>query len=519
MTGANKNRIRLYKLFAILLVMFAWGKVFANVTLPAIFSDHMVLQQKSQVEFWGWADPGEAISINESWSNATTKINADASGKWKAILKTPSNGGPYTIKIMGKNQIEIKDVLVGEVWVCSGQSNMVSSLKGADNAAAEIAKANFSSIRYFSVKRQYGPQPFDDAPGSVWEKISPQNAGSYSAVAYYFAKKIHQALQVPVGIIYSAWGGTPAEAWTPNDVLQKDTSLSVYITRWKYIRENAGKDSTAYHLAVNEWEKNKKADTTAKIKKPAEPQTFYYFKRPWREPGVLFNGMINPVIPYTIKGVLWYQGESNVGYADEYEHLFGTLIQSWRNRWKVNNTATSLPFYFVQIAPFGYSNMDAAARLRQGQYNITQKLKNTGMAVTVDLGNMKNIHFTHKKEVGDRLALIALAKNYGFKNIVYTGPVVTKAQNINGKVHITFNQRLITTNNKEPGGFEIGYKIPGNDSLQFVKGISTINGNEIIVWNDIVKKPLVVRYAWLEIGEANLINKNRLPAPPFEKKL
>jgi sialate O-acetylesterase len=163
--------------------------------------------------------------------------------------------------------------------------------------------------------------------------------------------------------------------------------------------------------------------------------------------------------------------------------------------------------------------MDAAARLRQGQYHITQKLKNTGMAVTVDLGNMKNIHFTHKKEVGDRLALIALAKNYGFKNIVYTGPVVTKAQNINGKVHITFNQRLITTNNKEPGGFEIGYKIPGNDSLQFVKGISTINGNEIIVWNDIVKKPLVVRYAWLEIGEANLINKNRLPAPPFEKKL
>lgn len=518
---ANRNSCRniLSALVITSLAILVSLKSFANIALPAVFSDHMILQQKSKVQFWGWGDPGEAVIVKTSWSNSTNTATTDASGKWSLAIQTPSAGGPYNIKVKGKNELQVNDVLIGEVWVCSGQSNMVFSLKSSDRAAAEIARANFPAIRYFSVQRQYGPELFKDAPGSVWEKTSPQTAPAYSAVAYYFAKKIHQTLKVPVGIIYAAWGGTPAEAWTPNDVFQNDSLLSAYIERWKYIQENAGSDSTAYHVALDQFEKNKMSADSTHIKKPEEPQTFYYYKRPWREPGVLFNGMINPVIPYTIKGFLWYQGESNVGYAGEYEYLFSKMIESWRKQWNVNNSSRVLPFYFVQIAPFGYSNLDAAARLRQGQYNVASEINRTGMAVTVDLGDMKNIHFTHKKEVGDRLALIALAKDYGFNNIIYKGPECIKVVNVKGKLHLTFNQRLSTYNNKPAAGFEVGYKKQDSDSIYFAKAKSTINGNEAIVWNEDITNPLLVRYAWINIGEANIINKKKLPAPPFERKL
>lgn len=496
----------------VLTVLFAFITVsvncFANVALPAVFSDHMVLQQKSTAQFWGWADPGETVSISVDWSAKSNAVTTNDSGKWMLTLQTPAAGGPYTIRINGKNKLEIKDVLIGEVWVCSGQSNMVFSLKSSYEAGAEIEKANYPSIRYFSVERQYGPHPFEDAPGSVWKKTTSQTAPSFSAVAYFFAKKIHETLHVPVGIIYAAWGGTPAEAWTPSTVIKNDDSLSLYIDRWKYIQENVGKDSAEYHIKLKQWEQN----NNSSVKKPGEPQTFYYYKRPWREPGVLFNGMISPVIPYAIKGVLWYQGESNVGYADEYEYLFTKMIESWRKQWHKN-----LPFYFVQLAAYGYDRMDAAARVRQAQYNVAKKLANTGMAVTVDVGNMNDIHYTHKKEVGGRLAFIALAKNYGYKNIIYQGPECTSVIKKGKKLELTFDQSLFTDDKKKVAGFEIGYY--QNDSLIFLKATSSIYDNKIYVWNENIKDPIVIRYAWLDIGEANIVNKEGLPAPPFQKKL
>lgn len=267
--------------------MFVSTDSFSLVKLPAIFSDHMVLQQKTKVQFWGWADPGEMVSVNPGWSERAIGAKTDASGKWEVSIRTPSAGGPYTINIKGNNSIKLEDVLVGEVWVCSGQSNMVFSLKSSDKAAAEIALANLPSIRYFSVKRQYGNHLFNDSPGSVWEKTSPETAASFSAVAYYFAKKIHQDVNVPVGIVYAAWGGTPAEAWTPETALQNDSRLSLYLDRWKEIQQKVGKDSVAYHLALEEWKKDKLSSGGTTYKKPKEPKTLYYFKRPWRKPGVL----------------------------------------------------------------------------------------------------------------------------------------------------------------------------------------------------------------------------------------
>ncbi len=512
----NKRYKPILLLQVFLMLSFS-EQAFATIRLPAIFSDHMVLQQKSKVMVWGWAKPAEKVSVHNSWSNKTVSTITGIDGQWKIWITTPAAGGPYTLNFKGENSIELKDVLLGEVWLCSGQSNMVFSLKSSDNAAQEIQKANYPTIRYCSVSRQYGSKPFDDAPGSVWEKTSPQTAGSFSAVAYYFAKKLQDTLKVPVGIVYAAWGGTPAEAWTPNELLHHDKSLSIYIDRWKKIQQDAGKDSVAYKNAMQQWEQKSNDSSKGKVtlKKPVEPQSVYYFKRPWREPGVLFNGMINPVIPYKMKGVLWYQGESNVSYADEYEYLFSKMIESWRNKWKTTEDQTELPFYFVQIAPFGYSDLDAAARLREAQQSVVKNMKQAGMAVTVDVGNMKDIHYTHKKEVGDRLALIALSKDYGFKKVVYTGPKCNRVLMEGSKAVVVFDQSLKSINGNKAGGFEIGYKAPGNDSLTFVKAETSIEGNKVVVWTDKANKPEMVRYAWLLIDEANLLNKTGLPAHPF----
>lgn len=501
------------------------GSVMAHVRLPAVFSDHMVLQQRAQTAFWGWADPGERIIISSGWTATSVTTQADASGKWSVKVPTPAAGGPFTIHI---NDLELKDILVGEVWLCSGQSNMVFSLKGAVNAKEEIPQADYPDIRYFSVTRQYAGHTFDDSPGATWISASPKTAPSFSAVAYFFAKKLHAQLHVPIGIIYSAWGGTPAEAWTEPAVMQKDTILTRYFTRWKYIQDNVGRDSVAWHEALDKWQQAHPGTETSDTKtddqfaapagdskKPAEPQTHYYYVRPWREPGVLFNGMINPIIPFTIKGVLWYQGESNVSYADEYLRLMTAMIDSWRARWGAN-----FPFYVVQISAYGYASLDAAARLREAEYEISKKVPNTGTAVTADLGNMKDIHYTRKKEVGDRLALIALARDYGQKKQVYKSPEFKKATASNGKITVEFEP---STAGLEPGtatpgtvkGFELGYRAPTGDSLLYQPANAKIDGNKVIVWNDAIKDPIAVRYAWLLVGEANLFNTEGLPAFPF----
>jgi sialate O-acetylesterase len=507
-----------YKFFyrTILFCLLLPAKAFAFVKLPAIFSNGMVLQQKSKVVVWGWADAGEEITVTASWASVSpVKIKTGATGKWELLVPTPAAGGPYAIQVKGKNAIELKEVFIGEVWVCSGQSNMVFSLKASENAKEEIQKADYPDIRFFNVSRQYGPEPFDDAPGSVWEKTSVQNAGSFSAVAYYFAKKIHQQLNVPVGIVYTAWGGTPAEAWTPKNIFQNDNFLSIYNKRWKDMFVTVGRDSTAYHLALAAWEKSRKSGDSTKQKRPEEPATLISYNRPWREPSVLFNGMINPVIPYTIKGVLWYQGESNVSYANEYFRLFSDMIKGWREEWK----DPDLPFYFVQIAPFHYSKMEAAAQLREAQYAVAKTIPHTGIVVTIDLGEMNDQHFIRKKEVGDRLALIALSKDYGFKNLNDKGPEPQKIYIKNGEGVIEFGPSSIPlkAGSDTLKGFEIGYHSAQGEVI-YKKAKARIENNKVIVWDEAIKEPIEIRYAWLLAGEANLFSGDGLPAFPFRMK-
>lgn len=493
-------------------------QVTATVRLPAIFSDHMVLQQKSKVAIWGWGKPGEQVTVSGSWRDKVVSTITGNDGKWMLFVETPAAGGPYTMTVAGDDKIELSDVLIGEVWIASGQSNMATTLKPSYKGEEEVAKADRPNIRHFSVKRQYGLHDFDDAPGTSWVRITPSTAGSFSAVAYYFAKNLQDSLKVPVGIIYNAWGGTPAEAWTPHDLLLHDEKLSVYIDRWKQVLGDAGKDSVTYNKALLEWER-KSADTTKKqaLKKPSEPQSVYYFKRPWREPGVLFNGMLQPVIPYNIKGVIWYQGESNVSYASEYEYLLTRMINSWRNAWKAKSGANDFSFYIVQLAANDYNDLDAAARLREAQENVSQKVKKTGIAITMDLGEMNDIHYSHKKEAGERLAWLALAKDYHNKTVVYAGPRCTKVKADGNKAIAIFDQPLQTIENAQPDGFEIGYKTTGSDSLRFIKAEVRIEGDKVILWNDKVAEPLVVRYAWLLPDEANLMNSKGLPAHPFRK--
>lgn len=496
------------------LLFYACGFSAAGTIKPAaIFGDRMVLQQQTTAAIWGWAEPGENITISNGWSTDKISGKADAAGKWKLWLPTPKAGGPYTITIAGDNTIELHDVLIGEVWVCSGQSNMGFALKSDAYAKEEIPKANHPAIRYFSVKRQYGNQLFDDCPGSKWELTTPVTAPSFSAVAYYFAKHLDSALHVPIGIVYAAWGGTPAEAWTPAPVLQHDKVLTQYFDRWTSIQQKAGPDSVKYLAKLTEWEK----DSIGK-KKPQEPQSWYYFKRPWREPAVLYNGMIHPVIPYAVKGILWYQGESNVTYANEYALLLGSMISSWREAWQKAGYAKQLPFYLVQLSSYGFSDMDAAARLREAQEKVSAETPQAGMVITTDLGNMKDIHYTHKKEVGQRLAMLALAQNYEAKKLVYKGPVLEKLRLQNNTIIAQFDAPLVVKG-AEAGGFEIGYQLPGNDSIVFTTAKASVNGREVTVWNEKVTEPVAIRFAWLHPDTANLFNQQGLPAFPFRRSL
>jgi sialate O-acetylesterase len=359
----------------------------AKLRLPRVFSDHMVLQQHTKVDFWGQAAPGQKLTITGSWGKQVTTA-PDDNGNWKAKLATPIAGGPYTISVKNiDSSLVINDVLIGEVWLASGQSNMDIPVKGWPpgdtilNSKQEIDNANYPNIRLLKV-------PFGisvtakDSTGGNWNVASPQTAGNFSATAYFYARKLQQELHVPIGIIQSSIGGTPAEAWTSKEYLQKLGDFN------KTIRAQE-KDKS--HINSN-------------------------------SPTVLFNAMINPLVPYTIKGIIWYQGESNVGRAEQYKRLFPLMIQDWRSKW-----GRELPFYFVQIAPFLYSAADQkeqSQKLRNAQ-RYALALPETGMVSTLDVGYLKTAHPPYKQEVGNRLARFALANQYG-KNIIASGPLYKK---------------------------------------------------------------------------------------------
>jgi sialate O-acetylesterase len=659
----------------LLLLLIEFSMFSQNLFLPSIFSDKMVMQQNSSVPIWGKASPNSEITINTSWSGQNVTIKSDGKGNWKTYINTLSAGGPYSINIKNNDEvIIIKDILFGEVWICSGQSNMEmplsgwrpnDTIEGSDN---EIKNADFPNIRMFTVQRAYSLSPLYNCKGE-WAICSPENAGNFSATAFFFGKKLYKELNIPIGLIHTSWGGTVAEAWADENSLNNMPDFADIINnlpalkeesdlymdwlykhnkvippnlpsneKWMNLYFNDSVCSSAifddsYWKSMNlpvlwertevgeidgvvwfrkkieipeqwigknlelnlamiddmdatwvngvkiaatekpgQWQVHRKyiipsniinsrditiavrvidnqggggiwgqkenmfikcleSNTDEKINIAGEwkylPVAIYYggifyllditnqefncrpkLKLPIGEntPTVLFNAMINPLVPYTIKGAIWYQGEANVGRANQYTKLFPLMIQSWRKNWGYD-----FPFYYVQIAPYEYSGADniESAALRDAQWRC-MKTQKTGMVVTLDIGNVKNIHPAYKKAVGERLALWALAKDYN-KPVTFSGPLFKSIEIKNDKAYLTFEQTgkgLILKGN-------ISYfEIAGTNQI-FLPAKAKIENNKIVVWNENVKKPLYVRYSYKNGSGASLFNSEGLPAPTF----
>jgi sialate O-acetylesterase len=609
--------------------------------MPVLFSDGMVLQRDKQIPIWGFADANESVEIH--FNKQVKKTTADKNGKWSINLGAEKAGGPFELTIIGKNKITIKNVLVGEVWICSGQSNMEFQVFKTMNAEKEMADANYPMIRHFGVAQDLSGTPKDDLKQGNWEAANKENVGNFTAVGYYFARKLYSELKIPIGIINTSWGGTNVETWTSREAFENSADFKAMIAdvptlnvdsisklyarkmkeRVEKIQGNpvsADNENSFKELSFNDnswgelntpslWEnqplgdldgvvwmrktitltaddlKNKAVLSLAKIDDEdityvngieIGRNTQYDLKRvysvpanvlkegknviavrivdnsggggiygeaqdlklaigsksipldgkwkfrvivvktalsPNSYPSLLYNAMVNPLVPYGIQGVLWYQGEANVWRAAEYKKSFPLMINDWRTKFKQGN----FPFYFVQLSTFdefgGNSQKGSRwAELREAQ-SETLKLPNTGMAVTTDIGNAKDIHPTNKQDIGLRLAAIAMNNIYGKKQ-VHSGPTY-KSQEIKGnQIILTFDNignGLSTPNNDEIKGFEIA----GADKV-FHSAKAIIKDNKVIVSSDQVQNPVAVHYGWADDDTAiNLFNKEKFPASPF----
>jgi sialate O-acetylesterase len=635
--------------FSLVFVLLAFLSM-ANVNLPKIFGDNMVLQRNKPISIWGWASPGEKLTIQFNKQTKTTKTNK--SGKWQLYLDAEPAGGPYQLLVKGKNQVSLQNILVGEVWICSGQSNMEMPIAGwgkIDRYQEEIASAEFPQIRHFKVPNTISTTLKEDITGGQWDVCSPATAGDFSATAYFFAREIYQRLKVPVGLINTSWGGTQSEAWTSKkafeeaeyfkkiaaemnevnidslnkarkDVVIKNIkkaqggefSNNANTSEWKNISFEdqqwpamklpgtweeqgfAGLDGIVWFRKIievdvadagkpavlelakiddidetymngikvggsSQWDEYRKYSIPAgvltagknliavKIKDNQGGGGIYgeatamkitigtsvqSLTGTWKfriasvmsrdsqgmgpndYPSVLFNAMINPLLPYTIQGAIWYQGESNAGRAFEYRTAFPLMINDWRNHWNKGN----FPFLFVQLSTYGKADADSNngstwAELREAQA-MTLSLPHTGMAVTTDIGDPKDIHPKNKRDVGKRLALIALHDVYQLPG-EYTGPVYQSHEIKSNRIVLTFTHTGSGLFAKDKYGYARGFEIAGNDKV-FHYARAIIEGTTITLQSDAVMNPVSARYNWADdASEGNIFNKESLPMAPF----
>ncbi len=440
---------------------------FAEIRLPAVFSDNMVLQQQSAVAIWGWSAPGEKIYVTNSWSTTVDSTKATGFARWKLTINTPTAGGPHTVTIKGSNTIQLKNVLIGEVWVCSGQSNMQwSSLNGIPEIDAELPNATNPNIRFFQIPQITSEYPQDDCP-ATWKECNAETLKSFSAVAYFFGKKLQQDLNVPIGLVNTSWGGTPAEVWTPAALVEKDEELKTAATK----------------LSHFDW---------------------------WPSlSGSTYNAMVAPLTAFNIAGAIWYQGESNVGTYDSYDKLMRTMIGGWRSAWQ-----KEIPFYYVQIAPFRYGNKHTGALLREAQTKTLEYPK-TGMAVITDLvEDVKDIHPRQKKQVGERLAGWALSDTYSKTGIVYKSPMYNRHEINKNKITVYFDNAADGLQLKTGDKKATEFLVAGEDKV-FVPADVKIEGNTVVISSKQVKNPVAVRFSFSNTGIGNIFSKAGLPVNPF----
>jgi sialate O-acetylesterase len=474
-------------------VVLAGFSARADVKLPSLISDGMVLQQGAPVTIWGWADEGEQVTIKIRNQVATTIASQR---KWSVTLDPMKAGGPYEMIIAGKNRTTLKDVFVGEVWVCSGQSNMEWSLAASFEAKKHIENATNPKIRLFTVPHLKSDVPLDDTTSS-WKSCTPETAKTFSAVGYFFGRDLQKALKVPVGLIHSSWGGSPAEVWTKESVLAANPEL-------KSILEDSARAAENYRKQLADYEAKAAAAKAAGKQAPRRPGS------PWKA-GELYNGMIAPLLPYAIKGAIWYQGESNAGRAAQYRQLFPTMIRNWRQDWRLGD----LTFLEVQLAPFmkikEEPSESAWAELREAQLLATRILPKVGMAVITDVGDPTDIHPKKKEPVGARLALAARGIAYG-ERIEYSGPIYKSMEIMRDTIVLHFDH--VGKGLVAKDGPLTGFAVAGADG-KFVWADAAIVGNTVVVSSKDVPRPLNVRYGWADCPVVNLWNKNGLPASPF----
>ncbi|HPD30287.1 MAG TPA: sialate O-acetylesterase [Phycisphaerae bacterium] len=496
-------------------VLFLWSSfAWAEVKPHALFSDNMVVQQGVPINVWGTAKAGEKVTVKLSTQEAS--VVADGEGRWSVRLEAMKAGDALTMTISGDNTISFKNMAVGEVWVASGQSNMQWPVRASTNAEKEIAEANYPNIRLFTVSRVVAGKPQTDVQGS-WSVCSPQTVGDFSAVAYFFGRELHKAIKVPVGLINTSWGGTPAEAWTSMAVLEGEPAFKSILDSWdaRFKEYPAAIEAhiAAYGKAVREWLKS--ADSAEAAGKPIAPPPKLDFPGDPRtsphRPAGLYNAMIHPLLPFGIKGAIWYQGESNAGRATQYRTLFSTMIRNWRKDWGLGD----FPFLFVQLAPYQREPANPPPgtwpELREAQLLTMLNVPNTAMAVITDVGEEKDIHPKLKQPVGARLALAARALGYG-ERIEYSGPIYKDMKRDGSKIVISFTHTgggLVAK-----GGPLKGFTIASSDQ-KFVDAQAEIVGNTVVVSSPEVAEPAAVRYGWANFPVVNLWNKADLPASPF----
>ena len=450
---------------AILCFVFTGG--LAQLRMPAVFSDHMVIQHSATVPIWGWSNPTQDVTIKVSWDTTTVKTKSANTAFWKTSIRTPPAGGPYSITVIAGNETKvIEDVLSGEVWLCSGQSNMEWSMAASADGKNLMGTVNDPQIRLFDVPNSAADTRQTRGEGA-WKICNASAVAGFSAVGYFFGKRLNDELQVPVGLINSSWGGTPAESWVPAELIDGNEAL----------------------------------------KQAALKQTD---DRPWcpSRPAVVFNSMINPLIPYKLAGALWYQGETNTAAPATYKQLMETLIGAWRKEFD-----TEFPFYYVQIAPYkGYGDIEKGTLVREQQVQM-QSIPNTGMVVISDLvEDVADIHPKFKKPVGERLADVALAKTYGKSGIVYQSPEYASMKVEKKRIRLSFKNA--TDGLVSKGGAPNEFLIAGPDR-KFYPATARIDGNTVVVSAKEVSEPVAVRYAWSNASIGNLFGMSGLPVSSF----
>ena len=501
------------KKFTILLIGYvlfcAQPFAHAEVTLPNIFGDNMVLQRDMPIPIWGWATAGEEVTVTLQDTDYTIQTTADAKGNWRTKLPAMSAGGPYILHVAASNTLELTNVMFGEVWICSGQSNMEWPVRASKDSESEIAAADYPLIRLFNIPHKASGLLVPDVEAE-WHPTTPETIPNFSAVAYAFGRKLYNTLDVPIGLINTSWGGTRIEPWTPPVGFDSVPALESISNDIQDIHTKYRAELPERMAQIEAWiAATREALETGEIITPM-PDNRHPLTHHARPTG-LYNGMVHPLVPFAMRGAIWYQGESNLRDSMLYHEKMKALINGWRAVWNQGD----FPFYFVQLAPFTYGGGASPYFLPEiwEAQTATLALANTGMAVTTDIGNLRDIHPRNKQEVGRRLALWALAKTYGREDITYSGPLY-KSMAVDGNtIRLSFDfigSGLISRDDEPLTWFEIA----GEDK-NFVKADATIEGDTIVVSSDAVSQPVAARFGWHQTAEPNLVNKEGLPASPF----